>query len=200
MTAKLLDTLHPLLSQHQPRVIEQHYPEAAVLVAISDDADRPGVLLTKRAQHLAIHSGEVAFPGGKRDAEDASLLQTALREAEEEVALPRRCFQFAGCLDQRITRSNIKVTPFVGIIPQGIELTANQDELDSLFYTPIDFFLDPGNLHIDKIPYRGELKYIPRFEFEQYSVWGVTAMIVVDLMNTVFAAGLPVRPSEGASS
>ena len=179
-----------VLAVHQPLQISTDCPEAAVLVAISDDANSPEVLLTRRAKHLAIHSGEVAFPGGKRDQEDESLLHTALREAEEEVALPQSSFQYAGRLNQHITRSNIIVTPYVGVIPHSLELKPNEDELDSLFYTPVDFFLDPANLHVDTVSYRGEMRNIPRFNYRQYTIWGVTAMIIVDLMNTVYDARL----------
>ena len=192
------ERLQQNLATHQPLEIAGQYPDAAVLVAISDDPHNPQLLLTKRAQHLAIHSGEVAFPGGKRDQEDASLLATALREAEEEVALAQSAFQFFGCLDQRITRTDIRVTPFVGVIPAAIKLKAYPGELDSLFYTPLDFFLNPENLHIDKVPYQGELRHIPRFDYGQYSIWGVTAMIIVDLMNTIYDAELHVHRPEGA--
>lgn len=185
------------LLSHRPLKIDGRYPEAAVLVAISDDPQNPGLLLTKRAQHLAIHSGEVAFPGGKRDPEDASLLATALREAQEEVALAADCFQYRGCLDERITRTNIKVTPFVGVIPAMTQLTANLDELDSLFYVPLVFLAQPENLHIDRVSYQGALRDIPRFDYGGYSIWGVTATIIVDLMNTVFDAGLSLQHNEG---
>lgn len=185
-----LARVQEVLAVHQPLQISTDCPEAAVLVAISDKANSPQVLLTRRAKHLAIHSGEVAFPGGKRDREDESLLHTALREAEEEVALPQSSFQYAGRLNQQITRSNIIVTPYVGVIPYSVELIPNEDELDSLFYTPVDFFLDPANLHVDTVSYRGELRNIPRFNYRQYTIWGVTAMIIVDLMNTVYDARL----------
>ena len=199
----LMDTfkkLQQVLATHQPLKISGEYPEAAVLVAINDDPVNPGLLLTQRAQHLAIHSGEVAFPGGKCDLEDASLLGTALREAEEEVELAQDQFHFIGCLDQRITRSGIRVTPFVGMIPAAAKLVANLDEIDAFFYTPLDFFLEPANLHIDQVVYQQELRHIPRFDFESYCIWGVTAMIIVDLMNTVFNAGLSLQPQEGESS
>ena len=88
------ERLQQNLATHQPLEIAGQYPDAAVLVAISDDPHNPQLLLTKRAQHLAIHSGEVAFPGGKRDQEDSCLLATALREAEEEVDLVQSAFQF----------------------------------------------------------------------------------------------------------
>jgi 8-oxo-dGTP pyrophosphatase MutT (NUDIX family) len=180
------------LLKHRPLKLAGRYPEAAVLVAISDDLKTPALLLTKRAQHLAIHSGEVAFPGGKRDPGDSNLLATALREAQEEVALAPASFQYLGCLDERITRTNIKVTPFVGVIPATTPLIANRDELDSLFYAPLDFLCRPENLCIDSIPYQGEVRQIPRFDYGGYSIWGVTAMIIVDLMNTVFEADLPL--------
>jgi 8-oxo-dGTP pyrophosphatase MutT (NUDIX family) len=192
-----LARVQQILAQHQPLQLGAGHPEAAVLVALSDQSHGPELLLTRRARHMAIHSGEVAFPGGKHEQADKSLLHTALREAEEEVALPQSSVQYAGRLNQRMTRSNIIVTPYVGLIPPRLDLKPNLNEVDSLFYTPVEFFLDPANLHIDTVRYQGQLRHIPRFDFQQYTIWGVTAMIIVDLMNTVFDADLPLANTEG---
>jgi len=172
---RVIDTLRRRMEAYQPASIAGNYPEAAVLIVILEGGDQPELLLTKRAGHLKLHPGEAAFPGGKQDPEDESLLMTALREAEEEVDLPRRCFECLGSLDQRVTRTDIKVTPFVGLIPHTIQLAANLDELDCIYTVPLSFFLDPAHLMIGEIEFRGQLRYVPRFDYQQQSIWGVTA-------------------------
>lgn len=187
---KAVVDLRRALAGHQPRLIEEDYTQAAVLVGVSCGPQEPALILTQRALHLNLHPGESAFPGGKCDPEDTSLLATALREAEEEVALPAAAFEYLGELDQRVTRSNIKVSPFVGLIEDGVALEANRDELECIYTVPLSFFADSRNLQVDKVEYRGSLRYVPRFEYLGQTVWGMTAMVIVDLMNTVFNAGL----------
>lgn len=169
------------------------YPEAAVLMAISDGPSDPSLLLTRRARHLTIHPGEAAFPGGKADKEDGGLLITALREAEEEVALPRTAVEVIGQLDQRITRTDIRVTPFVGLIAPDLPLRPNLDELDCIYHIPLDYLMNAKHLQVNRVEVDGCLRYVPRFEFGGQQVWGVTALMIIDLMNTVFDAGLELK-------
>ena len=95
-SSPLFDYLQLRLQQHQPRKVQQpDLAEAGVLVALTDE-EQPQVVLTRRAVHLSTHQGEVAFPGGKRDPEDQNIIITALREAEEEVALARNRVRVLG--------------------------------------------------------------------------------------------------------
>lgn len=171
------------------------YPEAAVLVAIAVDGDELSVLLTRRAGHLNLHPGEAAFPGGKRDPGDGTLLATALREANEEVGLHAGDFEYLGRLDQHLTRSNIKVAPYVVVLARDVVLVPSLDELDCIYKIPLSFFAKHENMQLDSADYQGIMKRVPRFdvstsEHGDHSIWGVTALIIVDLMNTVFDAGL----------
>lgn len=163
-------------------------PDAAVLVALLEIDAEPAILLTQRAQHLRIHPGEIAFPGGKMDDEDEHLLATAVREAEEEVALPSRLFHSVGMLDQRVTRSNLRVTPCVGYLLQQPQLCANPDEIAAVFTVPVSFFLKPKNLLWDFVVYRGEPRYVAYYQYQHYRIWGMTAMVIVNLMNVLFDA------------
>ncbi len=193
---KLIAQLRTGFAGHRPQSAAGDFPEAAVLVAIScAGGGEPAVLLTTRASHLKLHPGEVAFPGGKQDPEDKSLLDTALREAQEEVALAADQFEYLGTLSQRITLSNIRITPFVGFIP-GIEsLQPNRDELDDLFLLPLRFFMTAENLQVDRHDYCGSPRYIARFDYQQHTVWGATAGILVDLVNSIFGCNLWVGPT-----
>lgn len=164
--------------------------DAAVLVALLDVNAEPSILLTKRAEHLRIHPGEIAFPGGKMDDADEHLLATALREAEEEVALPVELFHPLGVLDQRVTRSNLRVTPWVGYLAQQPALSANPDEIAEIFTAPLSFFSTPKNLTWDYVIYRGKPRYVAYYQYREYRVWGMTAMVIVNLMNVLFDAGL----------
>jgi 8-oxo-dGTP pyrophosphatase MutT (NUDIX family) len=180
------------LQRNQAALIRGQYPEAAVLVAIAVGAGEPAVIMTQRADHMKLHPGESAFPGGKQDPEDSSLLATALREANEEVGLLASHVDYLGPLDQRLTRTAIRVSPFVGLVDAASPLTPNLGELSSIYHIPLSFLSQPGNLQVLEKDYQGRLWRVPHFEYQGYSVWGVTAMILVDLVNTAFGAKLRV--------
>lgn len=189
----LLSGLLALKGRQSNFTVAGDYPEAAVLVALMEDHGEISVLLTQRAYHLSIHPGESAFPGGKRDEGDASLLCTALREAWEEVALPADRFELLFSLDQRLTRTDIKMTPFVGLIPPGLPLLPNPTEIAQLFTVPLRFFCDRRNLMVSDEIYQGKLQLTPRFRYGDHDVWGVTAMTLIDLVNTAFDAGISLE-------
>ncbi|WP_372763916.1 CoA pyrophosphatase [Litorivivens sp.] len=195
----VIQTLKSRIEGYQPQTIAGDYPDAAVVVAISDDA-KPGVLLTQRSPHLSLHAGEIAFPGGKQDEDDYDLLHTAVREMEEEVGIPAEHFTCLGALDQRITRTKIRMTPYLGVVPAELEFNINYGELDSAFYVPIDQLLSGKLFSVVDVLDQGITKRVARFQFEQYDVWGVTAMVLADVLNELLDAGLPVETRRGASS
>ena len=102
------------------------------------------LLLTKRSEKLRSHSGQVSFPGGKQDEQDQSSLDTALREAREEIGLESKSVRILGCLDQIISLHFYLVTPFVGLIPSDFEAKVDSVETESIFEVPLEFFLDSG--------------------------------------------------------
>jgi 8-oxo-dGTP pyrophosphatase MutT (NUDIX family) len=118
----MLDELLRRISSHTPGTLETdaRFPEAAVLLPITR-SDEPELVLTLRASSLSTHGGEVAFPGGRRDPEDPDLVFTALREAEEEIGLPPGLVEVVGPLSPLISKHGIKVTPYVGVIPDFVE-------------------------------------------------------------------------------
>lgn len=148
------------------------------------------VVLTRRAAHLKLHAGEAAFPGGKRDREDRDLLATALREAYEEIDLDPGLFEWLFTLDQRVTRTDIKVTPFVGVIPADATMTPNPGEIEEIYTVPISYFIDPANVSMIELPYHGGLISSPCFRYGRHNIWGVTAMTLIDLVNTAFGADI----------
>lgn len=165
--------------------IDKHYPEAAVLVPITR-SDEPEVVLTLRASGLSTHSGEVAFPGGRRDPEDADLVQTALREAEEEIGLPPGLVEVVGPLSTLVSRHGIKVTPYVGLVPDFVEYRPNDGEIAAVFAVPLAFFREDPRETTHRIDYLGRSWYVPSYRYGEYKIWGLTAIMLVELVNLVF--------------
>ena len=98
---------------------QEGLPKAAVLIAVTDE-DSPKIIYTLRSNKVSSHQGEVSFPGGMQEESDTSLIMTALRESEEEIGLPQNCVEILGSLDTMVSRFNVSVTPFVGVIPREV--------------------------------------------------------------------------------
>jgi len=164
--------------------------EAAVLVAVTDDPENPEIVLTLRADHLNSHSGEVSFPGGKWEQGDESLIVTALRESSEEVALPPEKVEIINVRPVVYSLWGIKVTPYIGIIPRGLTLVANPDELDSVFHVPVEYFLQDRRTSTDVYFNQQKESWSPVYHYEGYKIWGLTARILVEFLNDAWDAGI----------
>lgn len=190
----MLDELRQRVQAHSPRSLpsDKLFPEAAVLMPITRSAE-PQLVLTLRASGLSTHGGEVAFPGGRRDPEDESLVFTALREAHEEVGLAPGLVEVIGPLSTQISRHGIKVTPYVGFIPDYVEFQANRDEIAAVFTVPLEFFRDDPREITHRIDYLGYSWYVPSYRYGGFKIWGLTAMMVVELVNLIYDAGIELR-------
>ena len=178
------------LSQYQPRTLtaELQTP-AAVLVAITDDRYNPEVILTRRAQHMPTHKGQIAFPGGKAEPDDADLVATALREAYEEIALQPEAVTVVGQMGQVLSRQGFVVTPVIGVVPIAVvsQLIPNLGELDRIFTVPLSFFIDTKPM-MDALPIAEGVKQVPSFYYDDYRIWGMTAFILAEFVNLVYDA------------
>ena len=183
----MLDELLHRMRGYSPHILQtdKRYPEAAVLVPITR-SDEPEVVLTLRASGLSTHGGEVAFPGGRRDPEDADLVETALREAEEEIGLPPGLVEVVGPLSTLVSRHGIKVTPYVGLVPDFVEYKPNDGEIAAVFAVPLAFFRDDPRETTHRIDYLGGSWYVPSSRYGEYKIWGLTAIMLVELVNRAF--------------
>jgi len=154
---------------------------AAVLVGIWGDR----LLLTKRASHLKHHPGQIAFPGGKLDATDASLEAAALREAHEEVGLPAGVVDIWGRLPAHETVTGFTVTPILGRITQDFTPQPEQGEVDEVFTVPLDHVLNPARYVIERRRWRGEWRRFYAVPYGPYYIWGATARILRGLAERV---------------
>ena len=161
--------------------------EAAVLVAITRRAE-PGVLLTVRREHLRTHAGQVAFPGGRIDADDPSTTAAALREAEEEIGLPPQLVELWGTADPYRTITGYRVTPVLGSVPPDLPLTPHEGEVADLFEAPLAFLLDPVNQRAVEVEYRGRMRPYYQIDWQGRRVWGATAAMLVNLTRRLHAS------------
>ncbi|RNM05400.1 CoA pyrophosphatase [Dickeya undicola] len=160
--------------------VTQYHRQAAVLVPIIRRPD-PCLLLTRRSLRLRKHAGQVAFPGGAADPEDQSLIATALREAQEEVAIPPASVQILGTLPCFDSTSGYQVTPVVGLLPENTSFHPNADEVAELFEMPLReaFALQryyPLDIKRHQQRHRVYLSW-----YQQQLVWGLTAAIIRQL-------------------
>ncbi len=153
---------------------------AAVLVPIVN-RERPTLLLTRRAATLRKHAGQVAFPGGMMDEEDESLIFTALREAEEEVAIPPASVRVIGTLPAVTSSTGFQVTPVVGIVPDTVRWQASEAEVESVFEMPLQEALRLGRYSPLDIHRHGQSHRVWLSWFDDYFIWGMTAGIIRQL-------------------
>ena len=167
---------------------------AAVLVAITDETRDPQVILTQRPRAMRDHPGQVAFPGGKIDpGEDP--VTAALREAEEELALPRDAVRVIGTTDTYHTGTGFIVTPVVGVVPPGLDLIPSPAEVEAWFTAPLGLLLDPASWTTNEAHWRGATRRYLELEWQGFRIWGVTAAIIANLSRRVDFTALqqPVR-------
>lgn len=152
---------------------------AAVLVAVTDRA-RPGVILTQRTDTMRRHAGQVAFPGGRLDPGE-TVIEAALREAEEEIGLPRDVATVVGPVDRYRTVTGYTVTPVLAAIPPDLPMTLSEREVAAVFEVPLDFLLDPANQIEQDTVWRGVDRRYWELRWQDRRIWGATAAMIVNL-------------------
>ncbi len=153
---------------------------AAVLVAITDRPE-PGLILTQRPDTMRHHAGQIAFPGGRVDPEDADAVAAALREAEEEIELSRTAVDLIGTLDPYRTTTGYDIIPVLGVIPPDLPLVAHAREVADVFEVPLGFVLDAANQGTKSVMFEGEERTYIEMMWRGRRIWGATAAMLVNL-------------------
>ena len=137
------------------------------------------VLLTQRTDHLPRHPGQVAFPGGRVSETDVSLIQTALRETQEETGIEPTFVTIAGFLDVFETGTGYAILPVVGLLAEGFSLKPDANEVAHVFEVPLAFLIDPKSRVRQTREFNGRTRSFYSFDYEGRQIWGATAAMLV---------------------
>ena len=151
---------------------------AAVLMAFEPSAAGLRLYLTKRASGLKHHPGQIAFPGGKLDAADADPTAAALREAEEEIGLPRGAVEVLGAMPEHETVTGFRVTPIFGLVRHSFEPRAEAGEVEEIFTVPFDHIADSSRYIVEGRYFRGVHRRYYTVPWGPYYIWGATARML----------------------
>jgi 8-oxo-dGTP pyrophosphatase MutT (NUDIX family) len=168
---------------------------AAVLVPIVRRNTGLTVLLTRRTEHLRDHAGQIAFPGGRCEESDQSPIETAMREAAEEVGLVCAQIEVLGQLPEYRTGTGFMITPVVGLVSPPLNLRLDDFEVAEAFETPLDFLLDPANHHRHQMKIGDDWHEYWALPWQGYYIWGATAGMLVSLYRL-----LSLAPSDQPAS
>ena len=187
------------IAAHDPEPVSGPRREAAVLVPVLEREGEHHLVFTKRADHLGEHPGQMSFPGGGVEPEDGDRLETALREANEEIGLPAEEADLVGRLDDIRTVTEYAVSPFVAGVP---DLPYEPDEREVAEVVPLSLsgLLDPANFEYEtrSHPHYGDI-VVHYFHVDGYTVWGATGRILVQLLELATPFEAPVDPGSAVS-
>ena len=158
------------------------YRHASVLVPIVVGPDL-SLLLTRRTSHLSNHAGQISFPGGRAEASDADAVDTALREASEEIGLAREQVEVIGYLPKYFTVTRYEVTPVVALVHPPFALTPDPNEVAEAFEVPLEFILDPANHQKRSRPWEGRTRHFYAMPYGRHFIWGATAGMLRNLYH-----------------
>ena len=167
--------------------------EAAVLVGLVPRDGGTGVLLTRRNEGLRQHAGQVSFPGGRIEPDDADAAAAALREAHEEVGLARADVRPLGFLDPLSTITGFRVTPLVARVSGDFVPRPDPSEVEEVFEVPLDYLMDPDNLSRQVLRYRGRTREVLEFRYPAQRIWGATASMLFNLRERLALARMRGR-------
>ena len=186
---RLRAALHPLplrsVFVREDGVGDEELTPASVLFPIVLREGGPSVLLTQRTEHLKDHPGQISFPGGRVEPEDASPAETALREAQEEIGLSPRHVEILGYLPEYRTGTGFRVTPVVAVVKPPFDLHPEPGEVAEIFEVPFFFLMDAANHQQHSLHHRGKLRHYFAMPYGDYFIWGATAGIIVTLSRAL---------------
>ena len=158
---------------------------AGVLIPILQRQRELTILMTRRSDYLAHHPGQVSFPGGRMDRGDSDIVETALRETEEEVGIARHKVSVIGHMRPTPTITGYAVTPTIGLIQEDLQLTLDPGEVADVFEVPLDFLMDTGNYRESLREFKGHEFPVIELRFEGYRIWGATAFMLARFIKHI---------------
>ena len=180
--------LPPGRSEQYRHLLPRAPTAAAVLIPIIDRPEGLTVLLTERARDLRHHPGQIAFPGGRVEADDDGPVAAALRESREEIGLAAVCVEVLGFLPDQLVLTGYRVTPVVGLVHPDLSLRIDPTEVAAVFEVPLAFVLDTANHRLRSRPLGGGLVDVYEMPYGDHHIWGATAGMLTSLARLVGAA------------
>lgn len=162
---------------------EAEVRRASVLIPLVLREQGLHLLLTRRAGHMHTHAGQVSLPGGRQEPTDASVVETALREAREEIGLHPHHVEVIGLLPEYWTNSGYRITPVVGLVHNPVALELNPEEVDEVFEVPLAFLMDGMHHQRRTATFPNGSRTFYAMPYEQCFIWGVTATILRNLFH-----------------
>jgi 8-oxo-dGTP pyrophosphatase MutT (NUDIX family) len=199
---QLLASLRRNFANKAPFTWDEEWPVhgdqsgAGVLIAIVPQAHGLAVLLTRRTEHLYHHPGQISFPGGRVEDSDASTIDAALREAEEEIGLHRNQIEVIGTLPDYGTSSGFRVTPVVGLAPPDFIPKLDAFEVAELFSVPLRFLLDAANYQRHRVQRDGVVRHFYAVPYPGRFIWGATAGMLAMFAAFMAQAAAPATRAD----
>lgn len=160
--------------------------KAAVLIPIIERSSETTVILTKRSHELPTHAGQISFPGGTYEEQDKDAIDTALREADEEIGLKHDQVKVLGLLDPYFTVTGFQIAPILGTITSSFEAQTNPQEVVEIFEVPLSFLMSKENHHKHSLMWQGKKRYYHAMPYKNYYIWGATAGIIHNLYERLY--------------
>ena len=185
-----LDVEMPAGSERWPEDMREHLtaslkPAGVLVPVIERESAELTLLLTQRSADLKHHAGQISFPGGRMEAHDTDIAQTALRETHEEIGIRQTDVAVIGYLNPMPTITGYAVTPIVGLIDPEYQLNIDQTEVEFAFEVPLSFLIDPANRRLVEREFFGNTAEIMEFQYEEHRIWGATAFIILQLIKQI---------------
>jgi len=165
---------------------------ASVLIPVIARPE-PTLLFTQRTPHLSRHSGQISFPGGRREQGDLTPVETALRETREETGIEPGLISIAGFLPRYLTGTGFDISPVVGVVAPSFALVPDEREVAEIFEVKLSFFLDPANVREVHRELAGKPRRVQVFEPDGRIIWGITAALLFDFAGRL-NAGRAIGP------
>lgn len=182
--AAYMERLRSLLTARPRRTCKDPaYRCAAVLVPLLQKEGEWHVLVTQRTNEVQHHRGQISFPGGACDQDDADILATALRETFEEIGVPDDQVQVLGLLDDMWTSSYFAITPVVGVLPYPYPYRPNPAEVEAVIEVPLSFLRDGSNLRSEEVEFEGRQVELLFWDYGEHTIWGATARILKEFLE-----------------